>query len=91
MVSFTEHTNDDASLAFDSFRSVSNEDSNCVVFSDCNGIPSQEIFIALRPTDLRSAHICSPLLEMHMNEVVVVLCLCSTKAWRRLFIFLSSS
>jgi len=61
------------------------------VFAGCDDIPSQEIFKALNPIDLRSAQIELPLLNIHTNEVVIVLFICFSKAYRRLLILLMSN
>jgi len=91
LVPFSEHTNEDDSLLFDVFNSTSSESN---IFDTSFGridILSQETFTALSPIDLSSAQTCSPLLEMHTNDVSIVLFERRSKANRRLSIFLSSN
>jgi len=49
------------------------------------------MFSALKPKDLSSAQICSVLLDIQINGVAVILFLCSSKEYRRLFILFSSN
>jgi len=55
------------------------------VFFGSEDSPSHDMFNALQPTDLSSAHICSALLNIHINGVAFTLFLSSSKEYRRLF------
>lgn len=90
MLPVSEHTNEEDDNVFDFWRIKSSEGNNFVVPFDCDGNPFQDIFNALRPIDFSSLQKCSPLLEIHMNEVATVFFLYSTNEYRKLFILLSS-
>jgi len=73
------------------FRSkLSNAISNLSVLFDCVEFLSQSKFNAFRPFDLSSAQMCSPLLAIHINQVILVLFEKSSKVFRKLLIILSS-
>lgn len=87
----SEHMNDEDSMVLDFCSSVSSEINSFSIFFGCVDNPSQDMFIAPRPIDFSSSHMYFPLLEMHTNEVSVVLFEWRSKANRRLLILLSSS
>jgi len=86
----SEHTNEDDSTAYDFCNKISKEGNILAVFVGGEEMPSQEIFKALNPIDLSSAQIELPLHNIHTNEVVNVLFVCFSKAYRRLLILLIS-
>lgn len=78
-------------MVLDLCNSVSNEINSLSVFFGSDVALSQDMFIALRPIDLSSAQTCSPLLEIHTNDVVMTLFECSANACRKFFILSSSA
>jgi hypothetical protein len=82
----SEHTNDEDFAVYDFCNKISNEGNILDVLVICEDIPSQEIFKAFNPIDLSSEQIEFPLLNKHTNELVNVLLVCFSKAYRRLLI-----
>lgn len=86
-----EHINEYDSEVFEFWSRKSREAKIVSVFFDSEDIPSHDMFNALKPIDLSSAHVCSALLNIHMNGVAAILFLSSSKEYCRLFIFLLSN